>query len=185
MSGCTPNALAIWPAAWSSSDGNFRSSRSFRARGVVNRPTLRRPHFLIGAGPAVSLFPFPKEWSAGRRQGFARPLSGACEAPGSRAKQAGLRGPFARRARPKSGRFARPAGWTLRLPALHRPARAGPGSLQAVSPAHASGPPVRPACHDDAGRAEKGLGKKAQAMSDVNARHSGSPRSGESGVHIR
>ena len=57
-----------------------------------------------------------------------REAPGACEAPFQ-----GLRGPgFARQTNgiarpiretraPKSGRFARPAGRTLRLPALHRP----------------------------------------------------------------
>jgi hypothetical protein len=76
---------------------------------------------LCGAG--APSFPFsdpPKrEWSAGRRQGFARPLYGACEAPFLRTDTGtGLRIP-PRGARASCGRFARPATRALRLPALH------------------------------------------------------------------
>src|SRR4051812_30157216 len=42
------------------------------------QPTLRRPVVCLGVGTAGPFFRFPKgEWSAGRRQGFARPLGGS------------------------------------------------------------------------------------------------------------
>ena len=74
-----------------------------------------RPCCLIGAGTPVPLFLSPKEgWSAGRRQGLARPLGGRTLAIG-----------FAQRAVRERGDESRPGRATplrsgvLRLPALH------------------------------------------------------------------
>src|SRR5580704_9769226 len=82
------------------------------------KPTLRCPCCLAGAGPPVPCFRSEREWSAGRRQGFARPLTGACEAPGTRLTN-GVATPAREARRQTSNGFAKPAERALRLPALH------------------------------------------------------------------
>ena len=68
----------------------------------------------------LSLFPSPEgEWSAGRRQGLARPLwLSPCDRAAARRFEAGLRN-LLRGARVSCGGVAKPAAATLRLPALH------------------------------------------------------------------
>ncbi len=69
----------------------------------------------------LSHFPFVK-WSAGRRQGFARPhMTNLCERFVRVPYQAGLRVPLARRARYGIDEVAKLTARTLRLPALHVP----------------------------------------------------------------
>ena len=90
-----------------------------------------RPCSLNGAGYAGFPFSFLREeWSAGRRQGFARPLQAALAIGRPRAPntEAGLRD-LPRGARAACGRFARPAARALRLPALHRGAIVGRRTL--------------------------------------------------------
>jgi len=57
----------------------FRARPSGRPGMTAAKPTLRRPVVWLGLGTAGPFFRFPRkrEWSAGRRQGFARPLGGS------------------------------------------------------------------------------------------------------------
>ena len=181
MSGCVPNAPAILSATWSSSERTLRStpytlSSSAKADDPVNADAadIARTFgdywmpacagmtaianapppllFVFRRGVAGIPFSVPEEWSAGRRQGFARPLTElarlrfrapngqACETcpRDARAHPAGLRGLPA-------GRCASRRSTSRPLPTLPRKrGRAReewPRSCEAKSPTRASGPP--------------------------------------------
>jgi len=73
--------------------------------------------------PVPFSFPHQKKWSAGRRQGFARPLvTNLCERFVRVPQRERIASPSREARAFRCGRFARPSARTLRLPALHRAA---------------------------------------------------------------
>jgi hypothetical protein len=117
-------------------------------RRMRNCPSARRSHkaradlrFGEGADDPSSRFPL-REWSAGRRQGFARPLEAGLARAGPHVSTGGIASPAGKTRALRHRWGAKPAERTLRLPALHQQLLGSPGRrcslIDAVCHEHAA-----------------------------------------------